>query len=388
MHMKSNDENKTKKSNFLLPKFEMKAKKSETLDDEFGFFSQSFFLEMLAMERKRTERSKKPIMLVMMHIKNLSSTVSRSFFVKNMGHVIANSAREIDIKGWYEFDRCIGIIYTEITESGKDNIVKKILDNLHHSFGQEKADLVDVTYAIFPQPKSKDGNTMQGPEELHFYPSSINVLQTKTGARFLKRLEDIIGSGMLLVLFSPLFIIIAVMIKLTSKGPVFFTQNRIGYGGKPFKFIKFRSMYTNNDPSIHHEYIRKLISGKVESNDEGKNTVYKLVDDPRITKIGKFIRKTSLDELPQFFNVFIGDMSLVGPRPPILYELENYHTWHKRRVYEIKPGITGYWQVYGRSKTTFDTMVRMDLQYIMKWSLWWDIKLILSTPLAVFRGAY
>jgi len=386
--MKNLNEATKDNNKFHLPKLELRAKKSETLDDDFGFFSQEFFREMLVLERKRTERSKKPIMLVMLHIQNLTPLISRHSFVKNMSHVITNSAREIDVKGWYEFDRCIGIIYTEISESGKDNVVKKILDNIKKSFGQEKGNLVDVTYSIFPQPKKQNGDDTDPASEVNFYPSSINVLQTKTGARFLKRFEDIIGSSLLIIIFSPIFIATAALIKLSSKGPVFFTQNRIGFGGKPFKFIKFRSMYVNNDPSIHKEYVKKLISGKAEIAGTGTDVVYKLVDDPRVTKIGKFIRKTSIDELPQFFNVLMGNMSLVGPRPPIQYELENYHIWHKRRVYEIKPGITGYWQVSGRSKTTFDTMVRMDLQYIRKWSLWWDVLLILSTPIAVFKGAY
>jgi lipopolysaccharide/colanic/teichoic acid biosynthesis glycosyltransferase len=203
-----------------------------------------------------------------------------------------------------------------------------------------------------------------------------------------KRAEDIILSGFLIVLFLPVFIAIAALIKLTSKGPVFFLQKRIGLEGKQFSFIKFRSMHTDNDPSIHKEFVKNLISGKQENTCAGNNGVYKIKDDPRVTRIGKFIRKTSLDELPQLFNVLLGHMSLVGPRPPIPYEIENYNIWHLRRVLEIKPGITGYWQVFGRSTTTFDTMVRMDLQYIMRWTLWWDFILMIRTPFAVLKGAY
>jgi lipopolysaccharide/colanic/teichoic acid biosynthesis glycosyltransferase len=147
-------------------------------------------------------------------------------------------------------------------------------------------------------------------------------------------------------------------------------------------------MYVNNDASIHQEFVKKLISGESGGIGTQKDKIYKIKHDPRVTLIGSFLRKTSLDEIPQFFNVLLGDMSLVGPRPPIPYEIENYNIWHLRRVLEIKPGITGYWQVAGRSTTTFDTMVRMDLQYIRRWTVWWDIKLILQTPLAVFKGAY
>jgi lipopolysaccharide/colanic/teichoic acid biosynthesis glycosyltransferase len=150
-------------------------------------------------------------------------------------------------------------------------------------------------------------------------------------------------------------------------------------------------MSVNNDPGIHQEYIKNFILEK-KSYASGPETalVYKIKDDPRVTPLGRFLRKTSLDELPQFLNVLKGDMSLVGPRPPIPYELENYDLWHRRRIMEIKPGITGLWQVEGRSSTTFDEMVRLDLKYAKEWSLWLDIKILLKTPWVVFsgKGAY
>ena len=132
------------------------------------------------------------------------------------------------------------------------------------------------------------------------------------------------------------------------------------------------------------DYIKRFIAGNVNE------TVYKITEDPRVTRVGRFLRKTSLDELPQFFNVLRGEMSLVGPRPPIPYELEAYDIWHRRRLLEVKPGITGLWQVNGRSKLRFDDMVRLDLQYATAWSLWLDIKILLQTPRAVFsrEGAY
>jgi lipopolysaccharide/colanic/teichoic acid biosynthesis glycosyltransferase len=144
-------------------------------------------------------------------------------------------------------------------------------------------------------------------------------------------------------------------------------------------------MYTNNDTSIHREFVTKLIKNQIEGN-ENDPGAYKIKDDPRITAIGKIIRKTSLDELPQFINVLKGDMSLVGPRPPIPYEIENYRVWHTRRVLDMKPGITCFWQVQGRSTTTFETMVRMDINYFRTWSLWLDLKLLVLTPLSVIRA--
>jgi lipopolysaccharide/colanic/teichoic acid biosynthesis glycosyltransferase len=148
-------------------------------------------------------------------------------------------------------------------------------------------------------------------------------------------------------------------------------------------------MYADNDPSVHREYVKKLIAGGAERafTKDSREGVYKLIDDRRITKIGKFLRRSSLDELPQFFNVLMGEMSLVGPRPAIPYELDAYQAWHRRRILEAKPGITGLWQVTGRSRVTFDEMVRLDLQYVTTWTPWVDIKILFRTPLAVIRGS-
>lgn len=200
-----------------------------------------------------------------------------------------------------------------------------------------------------------------------------------------KRVLDIIGSLMLLALLSPLFLLIAVLVKLKSPGPVFFRQTRIGEKAQPFTMLKFRSMYVNNDNAIHQQYINWFISA---SDQEKKSAagVFKLTNDPRITPIGHFLRKTSLDELPQLWNVLMGDMSLVGPRPPLEYEVQKYAAWHCRRVLEAKPGITGLWQVTGRSRTTFDEMVRLDLRYARNVSIWTDIKILLATPRAVIMG--
>jgi lipopolysaccharide/colanic/teichoic acid biosynthesis glycosyltransferase len=143
---------------------------------------------------------------------------------------------------------------------------------------------------------------------------------------------------------------------------------------------------------VHEEYVKKLIAGQlgkdneVNGNGSGQKPVFKIQNDKRITPLGQFLRKTSLDELPQFFNVLFGDMSLVGPRPPIPYEMQNYDIWHRCRVVEVKPGITGLWQVMGRSSTTFDEMVRLDIKYSREWSIWLDLKILLMTPWAVLKG--
>jgi len=187
-----------------------------------------------------------------------------------------------------------------------------------------------------------------------------------------------------LILLSPVIAVLVTAIKLTSDGPVLYRQERVGQFGGRFTFLKFRSMKVNNDPTIHKDYVEKLIVGALGPTSEGK--VFKIQDDSRVTAVGRFIRRTSLDEIPQFFNVLAGDMSLVGPRPPIPYELERYNTWHRQRVLSMKPGITGLWQVIGRSRTTFDEMVRLDIRYIREWSIWTDFYLILATPWVALTG--
>jgi lipopolysaccharide/colanic/teichoic acid biosynthesis glycosyltransferase len=175
---------------------------------------------------------------------------------------------------------------------------------------------------------------------------------------------------------------------------VFFRQQRVGQHGKAFTFLKFRSMYAGNDPNVHREYVTQLIAGQAQrhpANSNGNGAgVYKLTSDSRITSVGAFLRRTSLDELPQLLNVLRGEMSLVGPRPAIPYEVAAYQTWHRRRVLEVKPGITGLWQVNGRSRIKFDEMVRLDLRYAKTWSPWLDVKILLRTPRAVLvgEGAY
>jgi lipopolysaccharide/colanic/teichoic acid biosynthesis glycosyltransferase len=190
----------------------------------------------------------------------------------------------------------------------------------------------------------------------------------------------------LLAILSPLFLMIAALVKLTSPGPVFFRQERIGQMMRPFIMLKFRTMGVNNDHAIHHQFVSTFITSSDLAGGAGKNGLFKIANDPRVTSIGRILRRTSLDELPQLWNVLRGDMSLVGPRPPLAYEVDQYKSWHRRRVMAAKPGLTGLWQVSGRSRTTFDEMVRLDLRYARSHSVWTDIKILLATPRAVISG--
>ncbi|MGI8642186.1 MAG: sugar transferase [Pyrinomonadaceae bacterium] len=205
--------------------------------------------------------------------------------------------------------------------------------------------------------------------------------------RFIKRTSDIIISAVLLVLLSPVWLLISLLIKFNSRGSILFKQERVGMDGRKFLCYKFRTMKADADESIHREAYRKNIEGATEANagDDEKPVFGKVKNDLRVTKVGKFLRRTSLDEFPQFLNVLKGEMSIVGARPPIPYEVEEYDVWHRKRL-DMKPGITGLWQVSGRNRLTFEEMVKIDLFYIENWSLWLDLKIILLTLPAVLRG--
>lgn len=205
--------------------------------------------------------------------------------------------------------------------------------------------------------------------------------------RFVKRAFDIIISLFAITATLPVMALIAIWIKLDSRGRILFRQERVGMDGRIFLCYKFRTMYEDADPGIHREaYLRNINSQTVCKQTEDEKTVFgKVENDPRITRAGRILRRTSLDELPQLFNVLRGEMSIVGPRPPIPYEVENYAPWHRRRL-DMRPGITGLWQVSGRSRIPFEEMVKIDLYYIENWSIWLDLKIILLTIPAVFRG--
>jgi exopolysaccharide biosynthesis polyprenyl glycosylphosphotransferase len=315
--------------------------------------------------------------------------------VKDFESALSSAIRETDIQGWHQQDKVIGIIFTElgaVDEIIKEKIFLKIQDKLCQTLGAEAVQKIKVSYHIFPQASNGNGKNLEWFNSL-LYPELGQGKRSKRIPFLLKRSMDFVGSLLGLIVLLPVFLSIALAIKFTSKGPVFFKQERVGQGGKKFTFLKFRSMYANCDERAHKEYVTKFISQSQEdpansgNNGNGEPVVYKLRGDCRITPIGNFIRKTSLDELPQFINVLKGEMSLVGPRPPIPYECEIYETWHRRRLIEVKPGITGLWQVEGRSKSAFNDMVRLDLKYINEWSLWLDLKILLKTPWVVVTGS-
>jgi lipopolysaccharide/colanic/teichoic acid biosynthesis glycosyltransferase len=347
------------------------------------------FQRMIAVERKRTERSRKPFLLMLLDAGKHGSERNGKA-LNSIVPALLSSTRETDVIGWYKAQTTLGVIFTELVIDDKNSILSTILNRvsctLRNNLTFEQFNQVSISFHFFPD--DWDHDIAGRPSNPALYPDLSNRDDGQRALLGIKRLMDIVGSTLALTMCTPLFLMMALAIKASSKGPVLFRQQRVGQYGRCFTFLKFRSMHVNNDPAVHKEYVTKLIAGQAEregANGSGKG-VYKLTNDRRITPVGKFLRRTSLDELPQFLNVLRGDMSLVGPRPAIPYEVAAYETWHRRRVLEVKPGITGSWQVNGRSRVKFNEMVRLDLQYAKSWSPWMDINILMRTPRAIIKG--
>jgi exopolysaccharide biosynthesis polyprenyl glycosylphosphotransferase len=338
------------------------------------------FMRQLHIEKRRADRVVSPLSLVIVDVDHPGEDVEG--VAQELLALFYRSKRETDILGYLAKDR-IGILLPHTDKHGAQSFVNSLLKR---AAGYP----IRVKFATYPDQlleilagEAKDTHEIQDTISLLFDERA----DLSPWAAATKRIVDVVGALFGILLFSPVMLAIAVAVKLSSPGPIIFRQTRLGKGAKPFVFYKFRSMYANADDRIHREYVANLIEGNLEKINQGdsERPVYKMMSDPRITKVGHLLRKTSLDELPQFFNVLKGDMSLVGPRPPLPYEAEKYQSWHLRRILQIRPGITGLWQVEGRSTTSFDEMVRLDLRYIRQCSLWLDLKILLKTLAVVIR---
>jgi len=359
------------------------ARRAEILQEET-------FHNMLTLERRRAERSLKPFVLMLLDASAFVDSGAANRLMSQVSSILMKCTRETDLVGWHKNGVVLGVIFTEISLESENPITEilhsKVVNALHDELNREVSSNLVVTAHLFPE--SPDRGATEPIADARLYPDLSLGGSKKRLSRVVKRVIDIAGSAFLLLIASPVLAAIALAIKLTSKGPVIFQQERFGRFGARFRCLKFRTMYTNNDPKVHQEYVQRFIAGQSgnEKGDPGKPVIYKITNDSRVTPVGRFLRKTSLDELPQFWNVLSGEMSLVGPRPPMPYEFEVYDLWHRRRVLELKPGVTGLWQVSGRSRICFDDMVRLDLRYSQSWSLWLDLRILLATPRAVISG--
>lgn len=415
------------------------------LNNRTDWHSKADFYNILKKERNRSDRTGSPFSYILIDLTQHTSkyiTFSENIyqkFLKEFLNLISSNTRDYDVK-YIDTPYKFGILLVDTSMYGAKLFIEKMTQKIFEYFyKKDNPEFIKIIKSIVlsSYPKVQISETMEinatplitkkldfnknGSDKnpiYHDYQKTCNFslnwkmtpfsdgtislsqslffdflyrYKIRSWSIFFKRLLDLMCSCIGIIIFLPLMLFIGMSIKLTSNGPILFKQKRLGYLGRSFTFLKFRTMKVNNDENIHKDYVKKLINGKNEEVNRGskERPLYKIENDPRITFIGSFLRKTSLDELPQLFNVLEGSMSLVGPRPPIHYEVENYQNWHLRRILQVKPGITGLWQVSGRSITTFNEMVRMDLQYAENQRLSTDIKIILKTFAALinFRGA-
>ncbi|MBW2605795.1 MAG: exopolysaccharide biosynthesis polyprenyl glycosylphosphotransferase [Deltaproteobacteria bacterium] len=405
--------------------------KNPDVDMKTGFYNRCFFDLRLCEERRRTERSGLPFSVLTMDISDLADSVNRHRNLKllkikkAMSAIVRENCRTIDIKTWYG-NTTLKILLPETSLTDAHVLSRKLHKIFNNGFRpvlgiKNTFDLKkNTTISSFPEfiVNSENGSGSKTAPVLKasvkggtstiltmkwdplnqpsltwpLYSDLLKEYDLPDTDKWIKRSIDIMGALIGIILFSPVMLVIAILIKITSSGPVLFKQERMGFPGKKFTFLKFRSMYTDCSEERHRQYVTNLIKNTpLTTGEEAEcKPVYKMDDDPRITPFGNFLRKSSLDELPQLINVLKGEMSLVGPRPPIPYEVEKYENWHFRRVLEVKPGITGLWQVEGRSRTTFNEMVRLDIAYVNNFSLWLDLKILFKTIWVVLsgKGAY
>ncbi len=352
------------------PKNQQRRLNDSTRTLQTDLLPKSYFLKQLQREKRRADRTKAPLSIALFRFGAPKS--GESDHVNKLLQLLQNSTRETDVVG-YLGESLIGLLLPDTNQEDTQECMNKIIKG----YNILPFSIITGTY-----PDQIFENLLTEREEpTDFYPLFLeDSTKPRRLGQLLKRFLDIVSSLVGILLFSPVMLITAIAIKINSPGPVIFRQIRLGQRGVPFVFYKFRSMFANTDDRIHREYITHLIKGNLEEINQGDQgtPLYKIKSDPRVTRVGRIIRKTSIDELPQLFNVLRGEMSLVGPQPPLPYEVEKYQSWHLRRILDAKPGITGLWQVGGRSQTSFDDMVRLDLQYIRNWSLLLDLKIIIS----------
>jgi len=382
-----------------------------------GIYSPVQFQAALQREQARAERNGHQITLALLHANGHNGDVRRTF---RLLEALKSRLRVMDEAGWFDPSR-IGILMPYTAREGAWRMIEDLCSLLDGEL--TAADCSVYTYpcdpsddsAEFPEHTSKDidatdsgdgpaaenlftatghggsrGNSSAGAsmvcERVHpgvacTYP--IMVVPSSEPSAWQRGL-DIACSLLGFTILAPVLLGTALLIKLVSPGPVFFKQVRIGRGGKPFMLWKFRTMVANADSSIHQNHVAQLINGTAENGEAKSKPMTKLDNDPRVIPLGTILRGACIDELPQLINVLRGEMSLVGPRPPIPYEVRDYEPWQRRRL-DAVPGLTGLWQISGKNKLTFDEMVRLDIQYNRKRSAWMNIVIMLRTPRVILK---
>jgi exopolysaccharide biosynthesis polyprenyl glycosylphosphotransferase len=345
--------------------------------------SEQLFKDALVRERRRADRCGQPFLLALVALEDSPSR--KAVVLPAALEALRVTQRDTDVLGWLSRDSVAGLVMsglgTDATTAARE-VESRLRREIAWRLSADVFNHASVRVHLHAPVASDIANE----------DTSVDTLIDRVTAdrspvyAAVKRTIDIVGSGLLLLLLSPLMLIAAAFVKLTSKGPIFFRQSRVGRMAVPFTMFKFRSMRTDTNATLHQAFVTQFIKSSALGQQTAADAPFKIAHDPRVTRVGRILRKSSIDELPQLWNVLKGDMSLVGPRPPLHYEVEQYEAWHRRRVLDVKPGITGLWQVAGRSRTTFDEMVRLDLRYARTQSVWTDIRILLATPRAVISG--
>lgn len=336
-----------------------------------GVLQRAEWARQLELEKRRADRSKSPLSIALFRFD--ASEAGDQPFVELID-LLCTKKRETDFVGCVD-GTLVAVLLPDTTEHGAHRFIAKI------SNGRCESGFAS-SVQTYPDKCRLDLQGSGGSVEVQ--PAHVEARPLEHAwAQCAKRAMDIAGAVLGLIVLAPVMLAVALAVAADSPGPILYRQTRLGRGAKPFTFYKFRSMYRDADERIHREYVTRLISGDGQASTQKPWS--KLEGDARITRIGRFLRKTCLDELPQLFNVLKGDLSLVGPRPPLPYEAAAYESWHLRRVLEAKPGITGLWQVSGGNVATFDDMVRMDLRYVRRWSLLLDLEILFKTVALVLR---
>jgi lipopolysaccharide/colanic/teichoic acid biosynthesis glycosyltransferase len=338
-------------------------------------FSLEDFKALVRYERARSDRCGSVFSIILFTIGEESHASPEAVIQRISGY-----SRSIDCVGWDSGGQ-ISVLLPDTIKQGADSFGRKVQAELEE---EEKCKVLFDVYC-YPEnwqfseksglPSGREGKPLDSSQREHaelFFIDKVPVW---------KRSLDIVGSSLLLIGLSPVFLLLAIYIKVVSPGPAFFKQTRVGYKGIPFTFWKFRTMKCSNDQSLHGNYAKSFIR-------DGDTPMEKLDSrDPRIIPGGKAIRKSCMDELPQLWNVLRGEMSLVGPRPCIPYEAMEYLRWHTHR-FDVLPGLSGLWQVSGKSKLTFKQMVRLDIEYCSNITLWGDLKILIRTPFAIIKMVF
>ena len=345
--------------------------------DPDRLIDEELFRDAIGRERKRADRFEEAFVVLLVTLDRRRLDPSS---LTQILEALSQSQPGADVIGWFERGAVLGLIRSvEAREPGAaaTALANAFRRELARSMAPGQWDCCAIQCEAY-------SSRSDAIAPLLFHADSDRRRLRQVVGTAAKRLLDVAGSAFGLVALAPVFLGVAAVVKWTSAGPVFFRQQRIGEAGRPFTMFKFRTMHVNCDHRLHQQYVEGFIQSAPTA--AAGDAPFKLVNDPRVTPVGDFLRRSSLDELPQLWNVLRGEMSLVGPRPPLPYEVARYKRWHRRRVLEAKPGMTGLWQVTGRSRTTFDDMVRLDLRYAATISVWTDLKILLATPRAVLSG--